>query len=190
MSYASQDEQPSIFFLKEDTRQSILTVFDWSDEKRSHTIALASIGLNSNRRYRVSEVFDKKEFIQDPQAGSLVIDQPAHSVRMLKIVDAEEPASSPSVQIRQPGNGSAGETLRFFAQNQGSGAVISYNWDFGDGVQLDGADVTHAYTRAGDYEGHLTVTGLNGLNAKQVFSVHVSGEMPGTYNLPSKRRYQ
>jgi len=29
MTYAASDVQPSIFLLKEDTRQSMLTVFNW-----------------------------------------------------------------------------------------------------------------------------------------------------------------
>ena len=37
MTYAPEDGQPSIFFLREDPRQAILTVFNWTNTTRSHT---------------------------------------------------------------------------------------------------------------------------------------------------------
>ena len=41
MTYLPEDEQPSIFFLQESQRQAILTVFNWTNAARSHTLKLA-----------------------------------------------------------------------------------------------------------------------------------------------------
>ena len=49
MSYAAADQQPSIFYLRESDRQSILTVFNWTDGPRTHTVRLADLGLAAIR---------------------------------------------------------------------------------------------------------------------------------------------
>jgi Tol biopolymer transport system component/alpha-tubulin suppressor-like RCC1 family protein/lysophospholipase L1-like esterase/chitodextrinase len=41
-------------------------------------------------------------------------------------------------------------------------AIASYSWDFGDGSTASGAVVSHAYTRPGTYQAHLTVTDSGG----------------------------
>ncbi len=61
MTYLPEDQQPSIFFLKEDRRQSILTVFNWTGTSRTHRIELSSLGLAENDNYDVSDVFDRKK---------------------------------------------------------------------------------------------------------------------------------
>ena len=52
MSYEPEDEQPSIFFLPEGPRQSILTVFNWTSTTRSHTVKLADLGLSDRPHLR------------------------------------------------------------------------------------------------------------------------------------------
>ena len=44
MTYEPEDEQPSIFFLRESPHQAILTVFNWTKSPRSHTLKLADLG--------------------------------------------------------------------------------------------------------------------------------------------------
>ena len=44
------------------------------------------------------------------------------------------------------------------------GSVASWNWDFGDGAQGSGAQVTHSYTTPGRYFPKLTVTDSAGAN--------------------------
>ncbi|MGO9604005.1 MAG: glycoside hydrolase family 36 protein, partial [Candidatus Binataceae bacterium] len=58
MSYEKEDEQPSIFFLKEDSRQSILTVFNWTEIERKRSIDLSAAGLSGSGKYRISDVLD------------------------------------------------------------------------------------------------------------------------------------
>jgi PKD repeat protein len=79
-----------------------------------------------------------------------------------------------------------GETATFDASSStpGSGTIISYEWDFGDGTQGSGQVVTHAYTAPGIYTVTLTVTDSSGeWNVKQkpirVMSLHCDFNFDG-----------
>ncbi len=189
MNFATEDAQPSVFFLKEDDRQSILTVFNWTDKERDHSIDLTTTGLPVEGQYLVTDVLDHRE-IPGPAAGVLAIHQPPHSVRVLKIVDPRIPAVSPAVTTDHPAGGNAGSTFRFAAHNGSGDAALLYRWDFGDGVTLDGAAVNHAYTEPGEYSVHLTATALSGLSAEEHFQVRITGHMPTTFDPQSNQRYQ
>ena len=69
----------------------------------------------------------------------------------------------PVAVIAGPGSGTTGDTLAF--DGNGSydpdGTVTSYAWDFGDGSQVGGAQVTHRYNAVGTYTLRLTVTDNN-----------------------------
>jgi hypothetical protein len=109
MTYVPEDEQPSIFLLKESSQQSILTIFNWTDHSRSHTIGLSSLGLKATGSYAIVDVFDKKQVpIQD--LNSLVVAQPAHSVRVLKIVEMSSASKTSEVQRPTPTGNSLSET--------------------------------------------------------------------------------
>jgi alpha-galactosidase len=189
MNFAPEDGQPSVFFLKEQDRQSILTVFNWTDKERDRSIDLTTAGLPATGQYTVTDVLDNRD-IPAPVAGVLAFHQPMHSVRVLKIVDAKIPAVAPAVTTDHPSAGNAGATLRFAAHSRGSEAVVSYRWDFGDGVTLEGSEVNHAYTEPGEYNVHLAATGLSGLGAEEHFVLRISGHMPTTFDPQSIKRYQ
>jgi alpha-galactosidase len=189
MNFAAEDAQPSIFFLEEENRQSILTVFNWTDKERDHSIDLTTAGLPATGQYTVTDVLENQE-VPAPAGGVLALHQPAHSVRVLKIIDARIPAVAPSVGTEHPSEANAGATLKFAAHRKGAAAVISYRWDFGDGVTVEGSDVNHAYTMPGEYSVHLTATGLGGLSADDQFQVRISGHMPTTFDPPNIKRYQ
>ncbi len=188
MNFAPEDEQPSIFFLKEDERQSILTVFNWTDKEKERSIGLATVGLPATGQYIVTDVLENRE-IPAP-AGALVFHQPAHSVRVLKIVDSKIPAVAPSVTTEHPVAGNAGATLTFAAHSRSGDAVLSYHWDFGDGVTLEGSEVHHAYTEPGEYDVHVMATGLSGLSAEDHFQLRISGHMPTTFDPQRIKRYE
>ena len=189
MTYAAEDEQPSIFLLKEDQRQSILTVFNWTDKERDHSIDLPTAGLPATGQYVITDVLDAKDVLA-LNAGVLALHQPAHSVRVLKIIDSQVPAIPPSVTAKVPSAGNAGATLTFSAQSKGDDPVLSYHWDFGDGVTLEGMTVKHAYTEPGEYTVHLTATGLSGLTSEDHFQLTITGHMPTTFDPPNIQRYQ
>jgi alpha-galactosidase len=93
MTYAPEDGQPSIFFLKATGMQTdnILTVFNWTDTERVHSIELSSFGLISSSTYKVEDIWTGKE-LQTCSACTLLLDLAPHSVQMLKI---EETSSHP-----------------------------------------------------------------------------------------------
>lgn len=59
-----------------------------------------------------------------------------------------------------PNPAALGATVAFdgSASNDPDGAIVSYEWDFGDGTSGSGATPTHVYTKPGDYLVRLTVT--------------------------------
>ncbi len=86
MDYLPEDEQPSIFFLKESSMQSILTIFNWTDHSRTHSIALSRLGLKVTGPYEIFNVLDNRRIdVQD--SSSLVVSQAAHSVQVLKLIN-------------------------------------------------------------------------------------------------------
>ncbi len=189
MSYLPEDRQPSIFFLKESSRQSILTIFNWTDKPRTHTVTLASLGLSGTGSYTVAGEFDTQQgSISVPKP--LVVTQPPHSVRVLKLIDTSVPALAPVVHASHPTSGKAGETLSFSAiPANPNEPVVSYQWDFGDGVSLQGARVSHAYTHGGSYSVKLTALGVDGLAGVDTFQFPVTGAISTRFAPKENRRF-
>ena len=190
MSYLPEDRQPSIFLLRESSRQTMLTIFNWTEKARTHTVTLASLGLDANGSYTVTGEFDKRQR-STSATKSLVVAQPPHSVRVLKIIDTTIAAQPPIVQANHPSSAKAGETISFSATAANSSEpVLSYQWEFGDGVSLKGTQVTHAYTHEGSYAVKLTAVGLDGLAAIDSSQVQVSGAIPTRFVPKENQRYE
>ena len=190
MTYLPQDGQPSIFLLRESPRQTILTVFNWTDRTRTHSVQLSSLGLPAKGTYSISDVFDQKP-VSSQDTSALAVNQPAHSVRVFKIIDTAVPAEAPAVHAQHASSGKAGETLTFSAYPADSKApILCYQWDFGDGVSLEGTHVTHAYTRAGTYQVKVVAMGLDGRNGEDSFSLPVSGSISTRFSPALNQRYQ
>ena len=120
----------------------------------------------------------------------MVFHQPPHSVRMLKIIDTHIPAVAPLFSTDHPSTANAGATLGFAAHSRGGDPALSYRWDFGDGVNQEGSEVNHAYTGPGEYDVHLTATGVSGLTTEDHFQLRISGHMPTTFKPQDNKRYQ
>ena len=190
MSYLPEDRQPSIFFLKESSRQSILTIFNWTEKARSHSVTLASLGLDTSGTYTVAGVLDKKQG-SISSTKPLIVSQPPHSVRVLKIVNTAIAARPPVVHVDHPSAAKAGETIAFSAATSNSNdPVLSYQWDFGDGVSLKGPQVTHAYTHEGSYAVKLTAVGLDGLSVVDPSQIQISGAIATRFVPKENRRYK
>jgi hypothetical protein len=175
MSYLPEDQQPSIFLLKENGRQSILTIFNWTEKPRTHSITLASLGLNGKGPYSVSGVFDKKQF---GSANPIAVAQPPHSVRVLKIIDTSVPAQAPELRAEHPSGADAGASVTFTANATDPAApAIAYEWDFGDGTTAQGQHIEHAYTHPGNYLVTLRGKGLDDLTGKTQFQFTVNGSI-------------
>ncbi len=87
LSYSPQDGQPSVFFLRETPRQSILTVFNWTKDPRSQTVRLADLGLPADHAFTATNVLrsGSSRLVRD---GSLEFrNQEPESVTVLKLID-------------------------------------------------------------------------------------------------------
>jgi len=186
MSYADSDRQPSIFFLKESPRQSILTVFNWTEHPTRHVISLASLGLSSAGSYRISDVLRPQRaapFSKD----AFPLDLPAHSVRMLKIIDERQPASVPALAIDCPAASMSGQPVTCVAKTRGAEPVLSYRWDFGDGTSASGGRVMHTWTEPGTYPIDLEAAALDGAKGARHADIRIKGHMSTVFS-PAKIR--
>jgi hypothetical protein len=190
LSYLPEDGQPSIFWLAENDRQGMLTVFNWTDKIRSHSIDFSTLGFAASNQLKISDVFDGKE-VATANPDSCIVDLPARSARMFKIENMSIVAKPPAIKLEEIPPMKTGVAVAFRAHPESShGAVVSYRWSFGDGVSLEGPEVSHAYTQPGSYEVVATAIGLSGLSTETKFHVQVSGSVSTRFVPSEKRRYQ
>ncbi len=188
MTYAPIDQQPSIFLLKENQRQSILTIFNWTDGERTRAINLKSLGLKEPRQYRIADAFGDQGCCSSSSDALNLIQKP-HSVRMLKLIDNSVPAIQPPFEIHSATRAKAGETLAFRAAASSPEApVLGCHWDFGDGTSSDGMEVEHAFTHSGEYVVQTTVTGLDATTNRNTLTVSISGDVATRFEPAEKQR--
>ncbi len=185
LTYRPEDGQPGIFLLREDSRQAMLAVFNWTEHPNSHAFSFSDLGLSPDHPYRVIDVFQPGQQLAFNSTGLRIENQPAHFVTLLKILDESIAPQPPSITAKVPATGKTGEDLRFEAvASEGHVPALAYHWDFGDGVISDGATLTHTYTREGSYTVHLRVEGADGLSFEQDCSVTIKGSVA----LPAPKR--
>jgi alpha-galactosidase len=186
LTYTAEDEQPNIFLLREDQRQSILAVFNWTERPRSHTFTLSDLNLAAGHSYKLIDSFAPNQPLAMDGETLRLENQSAHSVKLVKIIDTSIPVAAPSVVFQVPSQAKIGEEIAFSSMVSKDGVpAVACHWDFGDGVVADGAILTHAYTAAGNYRVRFTAEGLDGKSAEQTFSIAVSGSVI----IPPPRRY-
>jgi alpha-galactosidase len=183
LTYEPADKQPSIFLLKEDDRQSILTIFNWTEEERRHSIDLKSLGLKEPGQYQITEVFDGRTCCNN-SADTINLVQPPHTVRMFKLIDTSIAAMPPPFAVHSPNQAKAGEALSFSAEGS---QVLNCHWDFGDGTTMDGTTVHHTYTHSGEYSVHATAAGLDAVTDSKTITVSISGSI-GTRFVPAEKK--
>ncbi|MGA8677019.1 MAG: PKD domain-containing protein [Candidatus Acidiferrales bacterium] len=180
LSYRAEDEQPSVMLLREDRRQSMLAVFNWTDQSRSHRFSLSELNLPNGDSYQLSDVFNGNRSIALDGENISLENQAARSVRLIKIIDTSIPASLPSVSIVGPPNAIAGEAVQFATRaDDNTVPVIDSHWDFGDGIVVAGATSSHTYTRPGTYTVRLKAEGVDGMAAAKSLSIVVSAGKTG-----------
>jgi hypothetical protein len=186
LTYADKDEQPSVFLLREDQRQSILAVFNWTEQPSSHAFTFSDLKIPAEHVYKLFDSFAADRSLTMDHETLRLENQPAHSVKLIKIIDTSIPIAAPSIASQVPSEAKIGEEIGLSSILSKDGVpVLAYHWDFGDGVAADGAILTHAYTAAGNYTVRFTAEGLDGMSAEKTFSIAVSGSVI----LPSPRRY-
>ena len=190
MTYEPEDAQPSIFFLQEDQRQAILTVFNWTNTVRSHTLKLADLGLPAGHTLAATDVLNQNETVALKGGAVRLENQPPQSVRVIKLIDQSVAAAAPTVTGQVPAAANTGDMITLSAQADAGGVpAVTYHWDFGDGTSADSAKVSHAYTSAGVFAIHLTVGGVDGVPAQKNFSVKVTGNLKAHSTLTDNRRF-
>ena len=193
MTYAPGDQQPSVFLLKENSRQAILTVFNWTEQSRTRAISLAQLGLQDPAKYQLVDVLgvagsgDKS--CCTVSAGTIDLVQKPHSVRVIKIIANSVPTVPPPFEVQSPSAATAGETLTFRADAVSPEApVLGCHWDFGDGTSIDGIEARHAYTHSGEYSVAATVTGLDSVTNRKALTVTVTGTISTGFDPSQKQR--
>jgi alpha-galactosidase len=191
MTYEPEDAQPSIFLLRQSPRQSILTVFNWTDQPRSHSLKLSDLGVPASSTMVATAVMDSSSTFTLEGGAIRLENQPPQSVVVIKLVDTGVAKAAPTVTSQVESQSKAGETITFSAQADPAGVpALGYHWDFGDGTTSEGAKVSHCYTRANDFTVRLTVDGTDDVPYEQSFTIKVSGELKPTPQLRANRRFE
>jgi alpha-galactosidase len=186
LTYADKDEQPRVFLLREDQRQSMLAVFNWTEQPSFRTFTFSDLKLSAGHSYRLFDSLAQDQPLAIDNQTLRLDNQPGHSVKVIKIVDTSIPMAAPSIALQVPSQAKTGEEIEFSSIVSKDGVpALAYHWDFGDGVVTGGAILTHAYTTAGTYTVRFTAEGLDGKSAEKTFSIAVSGSV----NLPPPQRY-
>ena len=186
LTYSDTDEQPSVFLLRESPHQSILAVFNWTEQPTSRGFTFSDLKLPAGHSFNVFDLLAQDKLLMTDHETLRLANQPAHSVKMIKIIDTSIPMAAPSIAIQVPSQAKTGEEIEFSSTVSKDGVpALAYHWDFGDGVVADGAILSHAYTAAGNYTVRFTAEGLDGEPAQKTVSIAVSGSV----NLPAPRRY-
>jgi len=191
MTYEPDDEQPSIFFLRESPHQAILTIFNWTKISRSHTVKLVDLGLPAEHTFTAMDVLNQNAPVAVAGSALQIENQLPESVRVIKIIDSNMAPSAPSVTAKVPSAANAGETISFSAQTEATGVpAVEYRWEFGDGTSASGPKASHTYTRAMDFTIRLTVDGVDGVPSVQSFSIKVTGNLRAHPTLLDNRRFR
>ncbi|MDW5267059.1 MULTISPECIES: alpha-galactosidase [Acidobacteriaceae] len=189
MTYDAKDLQPSIFLLKETPRQSIVTVFNWSETNRQHSLTRSMLHLDPSAHYAVSEVLGATGG-PGTLGAALVVQQPPHSVRVFKVVNTDIAAKAPAVTIKVASSGKAGEPIGFHAAPADEAQpVLHYTWHFGDGVTMEGSDVMHTYTHAGVFKARIKSEGFAPEPDVHPFSITITGAIATKFSPERNRRF-
>jgi alpha-galactosidase len=191
MTYQPEDGQPSVFLLRQSPRQSILTVFNWTDGPRSHTLSLADLGIPVSSTMVATAVMGSTAAFALEGGAIRLENQSPQSAMVIKLVDTAVAKVAPTVTTRIPSQSKVGDTIVFSAQAAPDGVpALGYHWDFGDGTVSEGSNVSHCYTRAADFVVRLTVDGPDDAPYEQSFSIGVTGELKPTPELRANRRFE
>ncbi len=205
MTFRRRDGQPSEFFLRQDRRQAMLAVFNFTGQPRTHSFALSQLGFAraaAPAAVRAFDVLDRDRPVA-LSGGTLRIEsQPPRSVRLIKLVNTAIRPRAPQMIFSLPRAARAGEPVTFVAELEhgSTPAPRGCRWSFGDGTRshaeivestggLKSCRVRHTYTLAGNFHAVLVVPGLDGPALRKSFMVRVTGYPTTRFELEKNRRY-
>jgi alpha-galactosidase len=208
MSYDDADEQPSVFVLHEGSCQTMLAVFNWTDQPRSHRLAAAQLGLAPAGKYAAIDALHAASASGDapaPESGlafdslaalAKLQNQPPHSVRLIKIIDVGVAPAPPAFDLSVLSSAEAGKPVKVtVTSNDAANPAIDFAWDFGDGTTETGHAVygvgdaaTHTYTHAGTFTVTVTVTGVDGQSSKKSAMITIPSNTSPDFHFDQNRR--
>ncbi|HIC95061.1 TPA: PKD domain-containing protein, partial [Candidatus Bipolaricaulota bacterium] len=110
----------------------------------------------------------------------IVTDDKGSSVTASKdLTISGEPNRPPIASFKIEGSLMVGEEITFDASGSSDpdGRIVSYEWDFGDGVTLSGQRVVHSYLSSGRYLVKLIVKDDTGLLSQAVQEITISAKL-------------
>ena len=168
----------------------MLTVFNWTESEQTRTIQLAEVGMNDPSKYKITEVFGEDRCCKISE-GTIALSQPAHSVRMFKLIKLGIPPATPTFSVHAVTEANAGENVAFALVDRSSEEpVLTCRWDFGDGTHQDGLKVQHTYTEVGKYTVRATATGLGKTSTFRTMILNISGNIATKFVPSEKKRPQ
>jgi hypothetical protein len=174
MNYAAEDEIPSAFILHESKRQTVLTLFNWTDKERPRHFAFSELGLPPGK-YEVIDIFGGQTSVPRNE-DSISLTVAPRSVQMLKIIDTSIAPAAPTVNARIPERATVGVSAQFSAESDHEGvSALGYHWGFGDGTSSTGPSVSHTFTHPGTFTVHLIADGIEAAPFEKEFRVSVTG---------------
>lgn len=190
MTYRTEDEQPSVFLLHEDRRQTMLVVFNWTEQPRSHAFSLADLNLPAGGSVEAYDVLDHNRPVPFAGGGIELPNQAPHSVRAIKIIDTSVAGAPPSVRTQSPAAAEVLKRANFTATYEPDGVpAVQYHWDFGDGTSANGAEVSHIYTGPGTFSIQLEAEGADGIAARKTIPITINGVIRAQHDFKNRRRY-
>gem|GEM_PF-1173957 len=125
------------------------------------------------------------------QHPSHMYDRPGNYTVTLTVTDSQDVSSSHEMNITvantppiadftmSPQQPAVGQTVQFTdGSTDGNGAIVSWNWTFGDGSVSSQQHPSHQYSTADTYTVTLTVTDDNGATDTATATVTVAGTTP------------
>ncbi|HEX6189545.1 MAG TPA: PKD domain-containing protein [Pyrinomonadaceae bacterium] len=126
-----------------------------------------------------------------------VTDDSGQTATATKTVSIAGPPQAPIASAGGPYTGFPGMSI--ILDGRGSfdpdGAIVSYQWDFGDGTSAPGAAPSHTYAQTGTYSATLVVTDNSGSTASQTAIAIITTGQPAkpsqtiTFNAPANKTY-
>jgi hypothetical protein len=153
----------------------MLAVFNWTDQPRGRLLRFAEVRLAGGGRYEFKDAL--RPALPVPVAGdSIDLQLPAHSVRLIRVIDTAIQPAAPSVTVQAPDHAKTGEEVMFACTSDAAGIpALAYRWEFGDGTSARGRQVSHTYTGEGEYGVRLVVDGVDGIPAEYATMIAVGG---------------
>jgi PKD repeat protein len=128
-----------------------------------------AFGQSAMHTYQQPGTYMAKVTVTDPDGAT--------GTAEVEVIVTDPPNRAPTVRAAaDPGSGDAPLEVHFSAEGSDpDGDTLGYEWDFGDGGTAFGAQATHTYRSAGEYDATVTVTDPDGAAGTATVHVTVSG---------------